>query len=140
MAYGDSANWDGIIPAASVAKYMIEWKTIFGGGVGGQPPTCVFEMNSNYTIEQVAEKLAEAWNDQNSSARRAIYKNGPNCARRVQFDGEVVEMQVRGYLKPAPGIFPPNEAVLPFQVVEYGIKTQVLPEPPAVGRLFVFNA
>ena len=138
MSYGDSANWDGKVPEASYTEYMIEWRTKFKGS--GLPLFCSFEVNTDYEIMKVAGELAGAWNGQNPSARRAIYNNAnPNLACKVQFDGEVAKMWVRGYLKPAVGTPPPPESSVPFKEVAYGDKTQVLTNS-AGDKLSVFRA
>ena len=136
MSYGDSANWDGEIPAMSYVEYVIEWKMKFKGS---PPISCPFEINTEDEIKDVARKLADAWNllYPYPPGPRAIYTNtNPNRICTIQFDPEVVRMQVRGYKKPPVGTPSPSD---PFRHVEYGIKTPVLLDSDGVGKLFVFN-
>lgn len=134
MSYGDSANWDGAIPEASYAEYRIEWTTKFKGG--GPPIPCYFDINTDQGVEDVAQKMMVAWNDQNPSARRAIYNNANlNLACKVQFDGEVNKMMVRGYRT-----YPIAESPGAFSEVQYGIKKPVLSYTGGTVVLIVFRA
>ncbi len=123
MGYGDSANWNGTVPSASEVDWTIEWKTTFQALKGWvrRSLMCSFDVHSNDPPYQVAEIMAEAWNDQHPEGRWAIYESeNRNRLCRVTFDGYVYKMEVRGYVK---GEDPGN----PFQPVYYGESTLVLP-------------
>ncbi len=126
MAYGDSCAWDGNVPMES--EFTIKWKTTFRIKGEEVERSCEFSVVTGDELEDVARKLAAAWEKQVREPS-VEYEDTANKKHKVSFDGEVVEdgMWVMGHRVDKD---PPPE----YSLVEYGEKIEVL------KGLWVFNA
>jgi len=108
MAFGDSANWNGTVPA-TLSSYTLDWQVTWRGPLGPPPQlTCQVKFYGGEDARAVARDLALSWNAKNPQARQALYDPLVN-AFQVRFEGGPNSMEFRCYKDgdPVPTSFNP---------------------------------
>ena len=95
MGLGDSANWNGTLPAIlAVSAKSLEWRVSWQGRNELQSLKCVVRLFAGANGESVATAVAKAWNDENPEGRQAEYDRDYN-KQQIYWYGSPDKMEFR---------------------------------------------
>lgn len=118
MSYGDSANWDGVVPSA-LSTFSLEWQVIWKRRSDYQELAvpCRIQFFGDEKAVDVAERLALAWNTQNPQGREAKYDKVMN-ASQIKWENGPYAMEFKCYRDGTP-------VPAAFTRVGYGVRAPI---------------